>query len=123
TIQPASTPIEAHKSLGKDEEGEDVDVYLYRSMIGCLMYLTASRPDIMFAICLCASDYAGDNHDRRSTLGGCQNILEEDWSLGNARNKQLWLYHLQRQNMSQLQVVVLRFFGCKINYLIMDLTS
>ncbi|GJU92069.1 putative ribonuclease H-like domain-containing protein [Tanacetum coccineum] len=54
TIKPASTPIEAHKSLGKDEEGEDVDVHLYRSMIGCLMYLTASRPDIMFAVCLCA---------------------------------------------------------------------
>ncbi|GKC33555.1 hypothetical protein Tco_1045939 [Tanacetum coccineum] len=85
-------------------------------MIGCLMYLTASRPDIMFVVCLCArfqvtpkvshlhavkrifrylkhqpklglwypkdspfhleafsdSDYAGDNHDRRSTSGGCQ---------------------------------------------------
>ncbi|GJR35562.1 putative ribonuclease H-like domain-containing protein [Tanacetum coccineum] len=54
TIKPASTPIEAHKSLGKDEDGEDVDVHLYRSMIGCLMYLTASRPDIMFAVCLCA---------------------------------------------------------------------
>ncbi|GJW81457.1 putative ribonuclease H-like domain-containing protein [Tanacetum coccineum] len=48
------SPIEAHKSLGKDEEGEEVDVHLYRSMIGCLMYLTASRPDIMFAVCLCA---------------------------------------------------------------------
>ncbi|GJT26847.1 putative ribonuclease H-like domain-containing protein [Tanacetum coccineum] len=53
TIKPASTPIEAHKSLGKDEEGEDVDVHLYRSMIGCLMYLTASR-QTMFAVCLCA---------------------------------------------------------------------
>ncbi|GJS50669.1 hypothetical protein Tco_0624031 [Tanacetum coccineum] len=53
TIKPASTPIEAHKSLGKDEEGEDVDVHLYRSMIGCLMYLTASRPDIMFDVCVC----------------------------------------------------------------------
>ncbi|GJV26699.1 putative ribonuclease H-like domain-containing protein [Tanacetum coccineum] len=87
--QPIHT-IEALKSLGKDEKGEDVDVHLYRSMIGCLMYLTASRPDIMFAVCLCArfqvtpkvshlhavkrifSDYAGDNHDRRSTSGGCQ---------------------------------------------------
>ncbi|GJT90134.1 putative ribonuclease H-like domain-containing protein [Tanacetum coccineum] len=107
---------EEYNSLGKDEEGEDVDVHLYRSMIGCLMYLTASRPDIMFVVCLCArfqvtpkvshlhavkrifrylkhqpnlglwypkdspfhleafsdSDYAGDNHDRRSTSGGCQ---------------------------------------------------
>ncbi|GJS05640.1 putative ribonuclease H-like domain-containing protein [Tanacetum coccineum] len=116
TIKPATTPIEAHKALGKDEEGEDIDVHLYRSMIGYLMYLTASRPDIMFAVCLCArfqvtpkishlnavkrifrylkhqpklglwypkdspfyleafsdSDYAGDNHDRRSTSGRCQ---------------------------------------------------
>ncbi|GJX28094.1 hypothetical protein Tco_0236173 [Tanacetum coccineum] len=50
----ATTQIEAHKALRKDEEGEDVDVHLYRLMIGCLMYLTASRPDIMFAVCLCA---------------------------------------------------------------------
>ncbi|GKG56472.1 hypothetical protein Tco_0579796, partial [Tanacetum coccineum] len=46
--------LSTHKALGKDEEGEDVDVHLYRSMIGCLMYLTASRPDIMFVVCLCA---------------------------------------------------------------------
>ncbi|GJQ99334.1 putative ribonuclease H-like domain-containing protein [Tanacetum coccineum] len=42
------------KEFKMNEEGEDVDVHLYRSMIGCLMYLTASRPDIMFAVCLCA---------------------------------------------------------------------
>nr|GEV51190.1 hypothetical protein [Tanacetum cinerariifolium] len=39
---------------GKDEPGKDVELYLYRSMIGSLMYLTASRPDIMFAVCACA---------------------------------------------------------------------
>ncbi|GJS46724.1 putative ribonuclease H-like domain-containing protein [Tanacetum coccineum] len=49
-----STPIETNKALLKDEEAEDVDVHLYRSMIGSLMYLTASRPDIMFAVCACA---------------------------------------------------------------------
>ncbi|GJW88954.1 ribonuclease H-like domain-containing protein [Tanacetum coccineum] len=38
----------------RDEDGEEVDVYLYRSMIGSLMYLTSSRPDIMFAVCACA---------------------------------------------------------------------
>ncbi|GJW95640.1 hypothetical protein Tco_0175312 [Tanacetum coccineum] len=48
-IQTASTPIETQKPLVKDEEANDVDVHLYRSMIGSLMYLTASRPDIMFA--------------------------------------------------------------------------
>ncbi|GKG31138.1 uncharacterized mitochondrial protein-like protein [Tanacetum coccineum] len=41
----ASTPIETQKLLVKDEEASDVDVHLYRSMIGSLMYLTASRPD------------------------------------------------------------------------------
>ncbi|GJZ81190.1 putative ribonuclease H-like domain-containing protein [Tanacetum coccineum] len=49
-----STPKETSKPLLKDSEAEDVDVYLYRSMIGSLMYLTASRPDLMFAVCACA---------------------------------------------------------------------
>ncbi|GJW42766.1 putative ribonuclease H-like domain-containing protein [Tanacetum coccineum] len=40
--------------LTKDEEAFDVDVHLYRSMIGSLMYLTASRPDIMYAVCVCS---------------------------------------------------------------------
>nr|GFB49774.1 hypothetical protein [Tanacetum cinerariifolium] len=50
----ASTPIDAEKPLLKDSDGEDVDVHTYRSMIGSLMYLTSSRPDIMFAVCGCA---------------------------------------------------------------------
>ncbi|GJY41599.1 putative ribonuclease H-like domain-containing protein [Tanacetum coccineum] len=54
TVKTASTPMETNKALLKDEEAADVDVHLYRSMIGSLMYLTASRPDIMFAVCACA---------------------------------------------------------------------
>nr|GEW03555.1 hypothetical protein [Tanacetum cinerariifolium] len=50
-VKITSTQIKTNKALLKDEEAEDVDVHLYRSMIGSLMYLTASRPDIMFAIC------------------------------------------------------------------------
>ncbi|GKB43175.1 putative reverse transcriptase domain-containing protein, partial [Tanacetum coccineum] len=53
-VKTASTPIETQKPLVKDEEAADVDVHLYRSMIGSLMYLTASRPDIMFAVCACS---------------------------------------------------------------------
>ncbi|GJY90102.1 ribonuclease H-like domain-containing protein [Tanacetum coccineum] len=49
-----STPIETNKALTKDEDGEDVDIHLYRSMIGSLMYLTSSRPDIMFSVCACS---------------------------------------------------------------------
>ncbi|GJV17154.1 hypothetical protein Tco_1362477 [Tanacetum coccineum] len=40
--------------MALDEEASDVDVHLYRSMIGSLMYLTASRPDIMFVVCACS---------------------------------------------------------------------
>nr|GEU72492.1 hypothetical protein [Tanacetum cinerariifolium] len=50
----ASTPIDTDKPLLKDPDGEDVDVHTYRSKIGSLMYLTSSRPDIMFVVCACA---------------------------------------------------------------------
>ncbi|PNY10358.1 retrotransposon-related protein, partial [Trifolium pratense] len=48
------TPAPTHLKLTKDEKGIDVDQSLYRSMIGSLLYLTASRPDIMFAVGVCA---------------------------------------------------------------------
>nr|GEX49403.1 uncharacterized mitochondrial protein AtMg00810-like [Tanacetum cinerariifolium] len=50
-VKNASTPMETQKPLLKDEDGEEVDVHMYRSMIGSLVYLTSSRPDIMFAVC------------------------------------------------------------------------
>nr|GEU66386.1 putative ribonuclease H-like domain-containing protein [Tanacetum cinerariifolium] len=50
-VKNVSTPMETQKPLLKDEDGKEVDVYIYRSMIGSLMYLTSSRPDIMFVIC------------------------------------------------------------------------
>ncbi|GKA76119.1 putative ribonuclease H-like domain-containing protein [Tanacetum coccineum] len=80
-VKTTSTLIETNKELLKDKEAEDVDVHLYRSMIGSLMYLTASRPDIMFVVCVCArdspfdleafsdSDYVGASLDRKSTTG------------------------------------------------------
>ncbi|GJZ24173.1 putative ribonuclease H-like domain-containing protein, partial [Tanacetum coccineum] len=78
-VKSASTPTDLEKPLVQDGDADDVDEHLYRSMIGSLMYLTASRPDIMFAVCACArfqvytdSDYAGATQDRKSTTGGCQ---------------------------------------------------
>ncbi|GJY45755.1 putative ribonuclease H-like domain-containing protein [Tanacetum coccineum] len=90
SVKTASTPIETQKPLVKDEEASDVDVHLYRSMIGSLMYVTTSRPDIMYLKgkpklglwyprestfdleSYSDSDYAGANLDRKSTTGGCQ---------------------------------------------------
>ncbi|GJU00110.1 putative ribonuclease H-like domain-containing protein [Tanacetum coccineum] len=54
TVKTVSTPMGTSKPLMKDENAEDIDVHLYRSMIGSLMYLTSSRPDIMFVVCACA---------------------------------------------------------------------
>ncbi|GKB10119.1 putative ribonuclease H-like domain-containing protein [Tanacetum coccineum] len=80
----ASTPMEPNKALIKDGEADSVNVHLYRSMIRSLMYLTASRPDIMFDVCACVrdlpfdleafsdNDYAGASLDRKSRTGGCQ---------------------------------------------------
>ncbi|GKC91178.1 putative ribonuclease H-like domain-containing protein, partial [Tanacetum coccineum] len=53
-FEDSNTPIESNKPLVKDEDGVDVDVHVYRSMTGSLMYSTASRPDIMFDVCACA---------------------------------------------------------------------
>nr|GEV53557.1 hypothetical protein [Tanacetum cinerariifolium] len=54
TVKTTSTLMEPNKALIKDAEAKNVDVHLYRLMIGSLMYLTASRPDIMFVVCACA---------------------------------------------------------------------
>ncbi|GJZ41478.1 putative ribonuclease H-like domain-containing protein [Tanacetum coccineum] len=78
TVKTTSTPMETSKLLLKDAEAEDVDVHLYRLMIGSLMYQTASRPDIMFfdspfdLEASTDSDYACASLDRKSTTGGCQ---------------------------------------------------
>ncbi|GJU29653.1 putative ribonuclease H-like domain-containing protein [Tanacetum coccineum] len=84
SVKTAITPIKTNKALLKDEEAEDVDVHLYRSMIRSFMYLTAFRHDIMFAVCACTrdspfdleaffdTDYAGASLDRKSTTRGCQ---------------------------------------------------
>ncbi|GJT87162.1 putative ribonuclease H-like domain-containing protein, partial [Tanacetum coccineum] len=84
TVKTVSTPMEPNKALIKDEEADSVDVHLCRSMIGSLMYLTASRLDIIFVVCACArdspfdleafsdSDYARTSLDMKSTTGGCQ---------------------------------------------------
>ena len=52
--KPIKTPMATNGHLDLDEGGNPVDQKLYRSMIGSLLYLTASRPDIMFSVCMCA---------------------------------------------------------------------
>ncbi|GJS61740.1 ribonuclease H-like domain-containing protein [Tanacetum coccineum] len=89
-VKSASTPTDLEKPLVQDGDASDVDEQLYRSMIGSLMYLTTSRPDIIYLkgkpslglwyskdsplelVAYTDSDYAGATQDRKSTTGGCQ---------------------------------------------------
>ncbi|XP_037496436.1 secreted RxLR effector protein 161-like [Jatropha curcas] len=52
-VKVCSTPMSQSSKLEKDENGKDVDIKMFRSMIGSLLYLIASRPGIDFSICLC----------------------------------------------------------------------
>jgi hypothetical protein len=53
-VKPMSTPMGSTTTLDADEDGEPVDQREYRRMIGTLLYLTATRPDIQFSVCLFA---------------------------------------------------------------------
>nr|GEY83091.1 ribonuclease H-like domain-containing protein [Tanacetum cinerariifolium] len=66
SMRTATTPYEVPKHKSKDDPDDAVNVHLFRSMIGSLMHLTASGPDIIDC------DYAGSHGDRKSTTGGCQ---------------------------------------------------
>ena len=68
----AGTPIEVNHKLAPDLDMEDADQREYRSMIGSLMYLTASRPDIMFAVSICSRYQA---HPKISHLKAVKRIF------------------------------------------------
>jgi len=92
--KPMSTPMGTNDQLGSDASGKMVDQKLYRSMIGSLLYVTASRLDVMFSVCKCAryqaspreshlkatkrilrylkGTHGGCKIDRMSTSGTCQ---------------------------------------------------
>ncbi|GJW06995.1 putative ribonuclease H-like domain-containing protein [Tanacetum coccineum] len=99
SIRTTITPMETNKALTKDEDGEDVDVHLYKLVIGSLMYLTSSRPDIMFSVSYSDSDYAGASLDRKSTTGGCQflGLSYDQVAFGSKIRWGLWIQFLRRQ--------------------------
>ena len=62
------TPMPTNRHLDLDEGGNMVDQTLYHSMIGSLLYLTASRPDIMFSVCMCARFQANPKEAHMVTI-------------------------------------------------------
>nr|GEY68382.1 putative ribonuclease H-like domain-containing protein [Tanacetum cinerariifolium] len=109
----ASTLMETSKPLLKDEDGQEVDVHMYKSMIDSLMYLTSLRPDTMFA------DLVWTGNLQLVDV----NSLAVDLYPGSAKSRQ-WLQTPQlRLSMLLLQVVVDMYSGYKINYLITRQTA
>jgi hypothetical protein len=70
--KPIKTPMPTNGHLDLDEGGNSVDQTLYCSMIGSLLYLTASRPDIMFSVCMCSRFQA---NPKKAHLRAVKSIL------------------------------------------------
>ncbi|GKE23747.1 putative ribonuclease H-like domain-containing protein [Tanacetum coccineum] len=107
-VKTASTSMETQKPLLKDEDGKEVDVYMYRLIISSLMYLASSRPDIMFAVCACARYQVNPKVSHHHAVK----------RIFSARNRQLLQISQQKLNMWLLQVDVDKCFGFRINYMV-----
>jgi hypothetical protein len=66
--KPLSTPMSTTMALDEDKEGEVMDQKEYRSMIGSLLYLMATRPDIQFVVCLCACFQSSPHTSHRQAV-------------------------------------------------------
>ncbi|KAI3746354.1 hypothetical protein L6452_08784 [Arctium lappa] len=80
--KPIGTPMAPGTNIGTDLSGKDVDVRTYRGMIGSLMYLTSSRPDIMFSTCLCAKYQANPKESHLSAVKRIFRYLKGTADLG-----------------------------------------
>jgi hypothetical protein len=67
-VKPMSTPMGSTTTLDADEDGEPVDQREYMSMIGSLLYSTATMPDIQFSVCLCAHFQASPRTSHRQAV-------------------------------------------------------
>ncbi|GJY10439.1 ribonuclease H-like domain-containing protein [Tanacetum coccineum] len=112
SVRTATTSYEASKPKSKDEPDEPddaVNVHLYRSMIGSLMYLIASRPDIMFAVSACSRHQVTPFDFQFECSQEIFKVSYKALKLGLCvKSKPLWLLLQLKQNMLQLLTVVVR---------------
>jgi hypothetical protein len=80
--KPIKTPMPSNGHLDLDEEGKPINQTLYRYMIGSLLYLTASRPDIMFSVCMCARFQACPKEPHLSAIKRIFRYLKYTPSIG-----------------------------------------
>jgi hypothetical protein len=105
--KPIKTPMPTNGHLDLDEGVKSVDQKLYCSMIGYLLYLTASRPDIMFSVCMCAWFQANPKESHLSALKRILRYLKYTPSIG------LWYPH--GACFKLLGYSDLDFAGCRVD--------
>ena len=76
------TPMSPSCKLDKDEGGKNIDLKFYRGMIGSLLYLTASRPDIMFSVYMCARYQSNFKESHLNTVKRIFRYLKGTQNLG-----------------------------------------
>ncbi|KAL4297592.1 hypothetical protein GQ457_12G032270 [Hibiscus cannabinus] len=106
-VKPQESPMSSSIKLDKDEEGKCVDSKLYRSMIGSLLYLTASRPGIMFSVCLCARFQANPKESHLKAVKRIFRYLQDTPSLG--------LWYLRDSTFDLHTYSDADYGGCKID--------
>ncbi|KAJ1694127.1 hypothetical protein LUZ63_010825 [Rhynchospora breviuscula] len=82
------TPMGKSANIDADEKGKPMDITLYRGIIGSLLYLTASRPDIMYAVCLCARYQANPKESHHKAVKRILRYVKGTQNLGLWYGKQ-----------------------------------
>jgi hypothetical protein len=77
-----STPMGTNGNLDSDASGNMVDQKMYRSMIGSLLYVTASRPDVMFSVCMCVKFQASPRESHLKTTKRILRCLKQTQNVG-----------------------------------------
>ncbi|KAI3755048.1 hypothetical protein L1987_54841 [Smallanthus sonchifolius] len=103
----ARTPMQVHRQLTPDKDGQDTDQHQYRAMIGSLMYLTASRPDIMFVVCLYARFQASPKSTHRQAFKRIFRYLK-----GAPR---LWLWYSKNDKFNLYAYTDSDYGGCNLD--------
>ena len=103
----ASTPVATSTYLDLDEKGKLVDESKYRGMIGSLLYLTISRADIMFSVCLCARYQANPKESHLTAVKKITKYLKGTTNVG--------LWYPKGTSLNQIGFSDFDFARCKLD--------
>ncbi|RVW50731.1 Retrovirus-related Pol polyprotein from transposon RE1 [Vitis vinifera] len=100
------TPMSSSIKLDMDEKGKSIDSTMYRGMIGSLLYLTASRPDIMYSVCLCARFQSCPKESHLSAVKRILRYLKGTMNIG--------LWYPKGDNFELIGFSDVDFAGCRV---------